>query len=80
MLIAPDQFNLQHPAKLFENMAITFVFGGAIAFFAKLHTNPVPTVITTTVEKTTVQSDPPALVKTTVTESHTDGGADAPKG
>jgi len=80
MVTAPDQFNLQHPQKLLMDMALMFFFSGLIAFMAKLHTNPMPTIITTTVETTQKQASPPATVKTIVTETKsvpdgsTDGG------
>ena len=68
MVTAPADFNLAHPAKLFETMAMMFFFSGVIAFFAKLHTSPLPSIVTTT-ETTTVQKQPPAIVKTTVVET-----------
>jgi hypothetical protein len=68
MAVDPDHFNLQNPQKLFTNMLVMFLFSGAIAFFAKLHTNPLPTLITTTTETKQLQKSPPAVVTTTVTE------------
>lgn len=64
MVIAPQQFNLQNPSALLKNMGLTFLFSGLIAFFAKLHTDPVPTMTTTVTETRT----PPGVVKTTVTK------------
>ena len=69
MITASDQFNLQNPGKLLQNMAVMFVFSGLLAFFAKLHTQPIPSVVVTTTETTTMQKSPPALVTKTVTET-----------
>jgi len=61
-LLAPQDFNVQHPAQLIKLMAFVFVISGAQPFFAYLHQNTLPTVKTTT----TVETKQPATVTTKV--------------
>ena len=58
-LVAPEQFNLEHPGKMFAVMSLSFATAGALAGFGFLKQNPLPkeiTITSVTVEKTVVQS------------------------
>jgi hypothetical protein len=66
-VIDPEKFNLSNPRPLFIAMVITFVASGLTPFFAYLKQHPLPAIITvTTKETTSLQQNPPALVKETV--------------
>lgn len=67
MVADPQDFNLANPRKLLTVVACSFILPGAVAFFAKLSQSPLPSVRVTT-ETTTLQKNPPAIVKQTVTE------------
>lgn len=41
-LVDPDHFNIAHPAKLLETMAITFIIAGVLAGFGFLKQKPLP--------------------------------------
>ena len=65
LIADPKDFNLESPRKLFTLMACSFLLPGMVAFFAKLSQSPLPTVRVTQ-ETTIMQTNPPAIVKTTV--------------
>jgi len=68
MVAAPTEFNIANPRKLLTLVACSFILPGAVAFFAKLSQRPLPSIKVTT-ETTTMQTDPPAIVKQTITET-----------
>ena len=57
-LLAPQDFNIQHPSQLFKLMGFVFVLSGLQPFFAYLHQSGLPKAkVVTTVE--TVKVNPP---------------------
>lgn len=68
MIADPQDFNIANPKRLLTLVACSFVLPGAVAFFAKLSQSPLPSIRVIT-ETTTMQADPPAIVKQTVTET-----------
>jgi hypothetical protein len=72
MVVAPAQFNVEHPALLIKAMCWTFFAAGIVPFFSYLHQQPLPPVITvTTVETVEQKKSPPAVVTTTVETTET---------
>lgn len=77
-ILDPKDFNFAD-AKIWKAMALMFLFNGVKDTLLYLKQHPLPEVITTvTTETTTRQTDPPAIVKTTV-EEKTVGTVELPK-
>ncbi len=76
-LIAPQDFNIQHPSALLKLMFFVFVISGLPPFFAYLHQNALPAVKTVTTIETVekVATTPPKTITTVVekTEIGKDG-------
>ena len=72
MMVDPQDFNIQHPAKAIETAAIGALIAGAVSIAKFLQTQPLPELrqVSTTVQ--TVQSATPETPKviTTIQESH----------
>ena len=68
MFVDPDHFNLKHPRLVIESMLTMFVVSGFLSVFAYLKQSPLPSVVTvtTTTETTSLQQNPPAIIKETV--------------
>lgn len=69
IVIAPDSFNMAHPALMIKAMLTMFIVNGLISGFAFLRNKPVPTVKEVTHTETTITGSAPATV--TVKEEKT---------